>query len=94
MRAVAAPGLGLDSFATGIGTLVLLAISSVGVALARRQRAQRAVPVRASSPGSRPSDSGAPAPAAGPDPGPERPLSAPNGAGTGVELGGNVRGSA
>ena len=42
LRAVAAPGLGIDSFSTGLGTLVLLGISSVGVALARRQRAQRA----------------------------------------------------
>jgi hypothetical protein len=93
MRAVAAPGLGLDSFSTGIGTLVLLAISTVGVALARRQRAQRLfrarIVTRLEAIGR-----GAPAPNAGPVPGPERPLSAPIGAGTGVELGGNVRGSA
>jgi cytochrome c-type biogenesis protein CcmE len=93
MRAVAAPGLGLDSFSTGIGTLVLLAVSSVGVALARRQRAQRLfrarIVARLEAIGR-----GVPAPDVAPDPDPQRPLGAPIGAGTGAELGRNVRGSA
>ena len=93
LRAVAAPGLGIDSFSTGLGTLVLLGISSVGVALARRQRAQRAFRARIVA---RLEAIGRPAlaPVGGPDPGPERPLGGPIGAGTGAELGPNVRGSA
>jgi hypothetical protein len=46
MRAVAAPGLGLDSFSTGLGTLVLLGVSSAGLAIARRQRAERRLRAR------------------------------------------------
>jgi hypothetical protein len=46
MRAVAAPGLGLDSFSTGLGTLLLLGVSSAGLAIARRQRAERRLRAR------------------------------------------------
>ena len=41
VRAVLVPGLGLDSFSGGLGTLILVSLASVVVTLARRQRSQR-----------------------------------------------------
>ncbi len=89
VRAVLVPGLGLDSFSTGLGTLVLISLASVAVTLARRQRSQRVLRSRIVA---RLEALGRGGVAAGSASG--QPAEPPFGAQTGQELGGNVRGSA
>ena len=104
LRAAFATGLGLDSVSTGLGTLVLVGIASVGAALARRERGRRLLRARivarlealgrsaaASSAEAGSADRG---PSSAPDQGPAGTPAAPIGAQTGAELGANVRGSA
>jgi hypothetical protein len=89
VRAVLAPGLGLDFLATGLGMLVLVSLASVAVTLARRERSRRVLRARivarleAFGRGGEGSGSA-----------PDRSAEPAFGAQTGPELGGNVRGSA
>ncbi len=104
VRAAFAAGLGLDSVWTGLGTLVLVGVASVGVTLARREHGRRLlrarIGARLEALGRGAPASSAPTSAAGPTPDlvPDRPADQPPAAAiraqTGVELGANVRGSA
>ncbi|HEY6569058.1 MAG TPA: OB-fold nucleic acid binding domain-containing protein, partial [Candidatus Limnocylindrales bacterium] len=90
VRAVLAPGPGLDALSTGLGTLVLVSLASVvAMTLARRERSRRVlrsrIVARLEAFGRGGEGSGS---------APDRPAEPPSGAQTGPELGGNVRGSA
>ena len=89
VRSVLTPGPGVDSLATGLGTLVLISLASLVVTLARRQRSQRVmrsrIVARLEAIGRGPVAAGS---------APDRPAEAPFGTQTGPERGGNVRGSA